>query len=49
MTNQWLRKVFKGGVLDVWEEKLIMTLQNGKTLEIDLNGFQALMDNSDAL
>jgi hypothetical protein len=38
MTNSWLRKVFKGGVLDVWEERLTMTLQNGKTLEIALNG-----------
>lgn len=37
MTNSCLRKVFKGGVLDVLEEKLAMTLQNGKTLKIALN------------
>lgn len=48
MSNSWLRKVFKGGVLDVWKERLTMTLQNGKTLEIDLNASQAFL-NSDAL
>jgi len=37
MTNQWLRKVFKEGVLDLWAERLTLVLQNGKTLEVDLN------------
>lgn len=37
MTNQWLRKVFKEGVLDLWSERLTLVLQNGKTLEVDLN------------
>jgi len=37
MTNQWLRKVFKGGVLDLVAERLVMTLHSGQTIEIPLN------------
>jgi hypothetical protein len=48
MTNSWLRKAFKDSVLDAWKEKLTITLQNSKTLEIDLNAFQVLTV-SDAL
>ncbi len=37
MTNEWLRKVFKEGILDTLGESLSLTLQNGKVLEIALN------------
>ncbi len=37
MTNQWLKKVFKSGIMDLHAERLTLTLQNGKTIEVGLD------------
>lgn len=37
MTNNWLRKVFKGGILDLFAEMMTLTLQNGKSIEVAWN------------
>jgi DNA invertase Pin-like site-specific DNA recombinase len=46
MTNAWLRKVFKKGVLDLIAERLALTLQNGKEVVMGLDyredGLEAL-------